>query len=152
MKTMQKFRIVAACLVFFLLTISCRLATGEPVSKGSVVTGVTLAHDSNPETYEAIDPSKTFGPQDVIHAIVSVQGAPQGTLFTARWVVVDVGDPAQDEVQMDVTETEQRGSGNLDFTLSPNGRFLPGAYRVEIYVNNELVEVREYLIIDESGQ
>lgn len=148
---MQRFRIAAVCLAFFLLTISCRLITGEPNSKGSVVTGVTLAYDSKPDTYDAINPSKTFGPKDVIHAIVSVKGAPQGTLFTARWVVVDVGDPAQDEVQMDITETEQGGSGNLDFTLSPNGRFLPGAYRVEIYVNNELVEVREYLVIDEGG-
>ena len=147
MNTIRKLKITAICLTIFLLTISCSLISGEPVSKGSVVTGVSLARDSEPETYNPIEPSKTFGPQDIIHAIVSVQGAPQGTLFTAKWVVVDVGDPAQDELQMDVTETEQGGSGNLDFTLSPDGSFLPGAYRVEIYVNNELVEVREYLVI-----
>lgn len=145
---MQKLKITAVCLTFFLLIISCRLITGEPVSKGSVVTGVTLARDSEPETYDPISPSKFFGPEDIVHAIVSVNRAPQGTLFTAKWVVIDVGDPAQDELQMDVTETEQGGSGNLDFTLSPDGSFLPGTYRVEIYVNNELVEVREYQIID----
>ncbi len=144
---MKKWKITAVCIFVILLTLACKTVTGQIDSTESVITGVTLAFDSDPEDFSPVNPSKTFGPDDVIHAVVAVKGAPQGTLFTARWLAVDVGDPEQENKQMDVTETEQGGSGNLDFTLTPDGKFLPGTYRFEIYVDNQLIQTRDYSIV-----
>jgi outer membrane usher protein FimD/PapC len=78
---------------------------------------------------------------------VAVKQAPAGTLFSVKWLTIDVGDKEKADYLIDTTETEQGGSGNLDFTLSPDGKFMVGTYRVEIYVNGELDQLKIYSIV-----
>jgi hypothetical protein len=144
---MKKWPIVGVCMLIFLVSISCKALSGTSGQPGDIVSKVTLARDSNPENYAPIDPTQEFGQSDTIHAVVEVNGAPAGTQFKVKWLTVDVGDVQKADMVIDTTETEQSGSGNLDFTLSPDGMFLPGTYKVEVYVNGELVKSNSYKVI-----
>jgi hypothetical protein len=172
---MKTWRIAVICMMVFLVSISCKAVTGNIQSEvnntipessedisatsvtsdiplpvpnpGGLITKVTLAHDSTPEDFDPIDPTTKFKQGDTIHAIVAVKKAPAGTLFSVKWLTIDVGDNEKADYLIDTTETEQGGSGNLDFTLSPDSKFMPGTYRVEVYVNGELDQLKIYSII-----
>src|SRR5512133_3571894 len=166
---MKKWRLTVICLMVFLVSISCKAVTGrsdmqvintytEPTevtsdaslpvpNPGGLITKVTLAHDSTPEDFDPVDPTTKFNQGDTIHAIVAVKQAPVGTLFSVKWLTIDVGDEEKNDYLIDTTETEQGGSGNLDFTLSQDEKFMVGTYRVEIYVNGELDQLKKYSIV-----
>ena len=169
---MKKWLIVTICLGLLMASLACKTLTGssetiEPVvpdtsvtgeeagqvglpvpQPGGLITKVTLAKDSDPQTYEAIDPTIEFSQGDTIHAVVAVKNAPSGTVFTVKWLTVEVADPTKNDYLIDTTETMQAGSGNLDFTLTPDGLFLVGTYRVEIFVNGELDQLKTYTIVE----
>jgi hypothetical protein len=160
---MKKLRLLTLGLMVFLISIACVTVTGEsdkkeetvtratrspslPVSKpGGVITKVTLARDISKD-YVPIDATTVFGPDDTIHAVVVIKKAPPETQFVAKWLTTDVGDSEKANFLINSTETIQGGSGNLDFTLAPTSRFLVGTYRVEIYVNDTLDQLKEYSI------
>lgn len=169
---MRKRQLVIVCLSLFIVTLACKTLSGssetiEPVDPdirvngeetvqvipsipkpGGVITKVTLARDSDPQTYEAIDPTTKFFPGETIHAVVEVKKAPAETLFSVKWLTIEVSDPTKSDYLIDTTETVQAGTGNLDFTLTPDGQFLPGTYKVEIYVNNKLDQLEKFTIVE----
>jgi len=166
---MKNLRVFLILLMVLLPALACKAVTGgsnqieedieptdiptEEVSlpasgSGGIITRVTLARGSTPEDYEPVDPTTEFGPQDTIHAIVTVKQAPTDTKFTVKWLITDVGDAAEPNYVLDVTETVQTGSGNMDFTLTPKSGLAVGSYRVEIYVNDVLDRMVEYAIAE----
>lgn len=161
---MKRLRVLLICLTVLAVTLSCKTVTGAsdgedtttnessniplPIPQpGGLITRVTLAHGSEPETYDPVDPSTEFLPTDTIHAIVAVKNAPADTLFSANWVTTKVNLEGRDNEIIDTTEIQTGGSGNLDFTLAPDGEFPTGSYRVEIYVNNTLDQLKTYKIV-----
>ncbi|NMB57993.1 MAG: hypothetical protein GYA12_02400 [Chloroflexi bacterium] len=78
---------------------------------------------------------------------MAVKKAPADTLFSARWVTTRVDLEDRDNTVINTTEIQTGGSGNLDFTLTPDGEFPTGSYRVEIYVNNKLDQLKTYKIV-----
>lgn len=111
---------------------------GTPIVSNSPVVGVTLAADTQPNTFEPVNPSHSFKTDSPpIHAVVQVQDAAPNTNFKAKWIL-PAGNP-----QEFVLTTE--GSRRLDFRLTPGPKgFAAGAYKVEIYVNNTLVQTEEF--------
>ena len=156
---MKRARVLLIGMTILALTLSCKAVTGastteisstEPLpvpQPGGLITGVTLAHGSEPETYDPVDPATEFLPTDTIHAVVAVKNAPEDTLFSARWLTTSVDLEGRDDEVIDTTEITTGGSGNLDFTLAPDGEFPTGSYRVEIYVNNTLDQLKTYRIV-----
>ena len=144
---MKKGRILAIISLIFLLSIACKTIAGNSGQSEGYITEVTMARNSDPETYGPVDPTTEFSPGETIHAVVEVDGAPSGTLFTVKWLTIDVGDVEKADLLIDTTETEQGGSGFLDFTLEPDGSFLPGTYKVDIYVNGELFKSKSYKVV-----
>ncbi len=161
---MKRARLLFLCVFVLVLMLSCKAVTGVsdgedtssnetstiplPVPQpGGLITGVTLALGAEPETYDPVDPSTVFRPTDTIHAIVAVESAPADTLFSAKWVTTSVDLEGRDNEVIDTTEITTGGSGNLDFTLAPEGEFPTGSYRVEIYVNNTLDQLKTYKIV-----
>lgn len=173
---MKRIRFLLICVLILAISLSCKAVTGgskvsdkptltqpteaslpqstnaaQPVPKpGGLITKVTLAHGAEPETYDPIDPATQFLSTDTIHAIVTVKKAPTDTLFTAKWFTTNIELDGRNNEMIDTTEIQTGGSGNLDFTLAPQGKFPAGSYRVEIYVNNNLDQVKTYKVTAEE--
>jgi hypothetical protein len=161
---MKRLRFLLLCIMVLGISLSCKTITGTsestgdttvtrptkiplPVPKpGGLITKVTMAHGAEPETYEPVDPATNFLPTDTIHAIVTVKKAPVDTLFTAKWYTIDIDLEGRDNELVDTTEIKTGGTGNLDFSFAPQGEFPPGSYRVEIYVDNNLDQLKTYQI------
>jgi hypothetical protein len=162
---MKRLRLLLLCVMVLGISLSCKTITGTtdknsdtestwptkvslPIQKpGGLITKVTMAHGAEPETYEPVDPATEFLPTDTIHAIVIVKKAPADTLFTAKWFSIDIDLEGRDNELLDTTELQTGGTGNLDFSFAPQGEFPTGSYRVEIYVNNNLDQVKTYQVI-----
>ncbi|HEX7556993.1 MAG TPA: hypothetical protein VF338_10250 [Leptolinea sp.] len=177
---MKNIRLFSLGMMVFLISIACMAVTGKPDTNnssqnnlnkdtatsvpkptkssslaipkpGGLITKVTLASDTTGSNYEPVNPTTEFGQDATVHAVVTVKNAPDRTNFVAKWFATDVGSAAEPNHLMDQTDTKQGGSGNLDFTLSPKSRFAVGTYRVEIYVNGKLDQLKEFTIIADSS-
>jgi hypothetical protein len=126
--------------------------SGPKPKPGGLITNVTLALNSDPETFEPIDPTDEFGPAATIHAVLEVKNAPQGTNFAAKWFTTDVGEADEPDLLIDETDSTAGGSGFLDFSLTPDIQFPVGNYRVEIYIDNKLDKVAEFSIVENGPQ
>ena len=113
------------------------------------ITQAVLAKDIQGDTFEPVDPTSTFPPdQAVINLVVTVANAPSDTKVKTVWTAVDVGDAAPANTQIDEAEVTMDASGRTHFTLSvPNSGVWPaGKYKVEIYLNDKLDRTLEYTI------
>jgi hypothetical protein len=113
------------------------------------ITQAVLARDVKGDTFEPVDPTSTFPTdQAVINLVVTVANAPSDTKVKTVWTVVDVGDAAPANTQIDEAEVTLDASGTTHFTLSvPNSGVWPaGKYKVEIYLNDKLDRTLEYTV------
>ena len=113
------------------------------------ITQAVLAKGVTGETFEPVNPTSTFPPdQAVIHLVVSVANAPAETKVKTVWTAVDVGDASPANTKIDEAEVTMDSSGNAHFTLSlPNrGAWPVGKYKVEIYLNDKLDRTLEYTV------
>lgn len=115
--------------------------------------------------------TNVFSPNDVIYAIVTLQG-PDNTVVKTSWVAVNVQGEAPNTV-IDEVETTS-GNAVLPFSLTPSQAWPVGVYKVDLYLNglldrslqfevqggepvvqppasNDLIQ-RAYLARDEDGQ
>ena len=120
---------------------SCPRLPPRPEKPPNFPVGVTMAQDTSAQR-QPINPGRIFRPDSVFHAVLTTENAPANTRVAARWFVTDVGgvEPCNTEIAKRL-EMVTAGSGNLDFTSKlPAGVKWPvGLYRVEIYVNGNLV-------------
>lgn len=106
----------------------------SPTSSG-VIKQVVTAQNTQGSDKQPVNPTTTFTPSSVFHAVVETQNAPANTEFRATWCVVDVGNAAAPNSVIDSTTLTTDGSRNIDFTLSPSTAWPAGKYRVVISVN-----------------
>jgi outer membrane usher protein FimD/PapC len=93
---------------------------------------------------EPVDPTSVFAPSDLeLHLVVKVADAVEGTSLKAVWSVVDVQDYTP-EVIDEVPYTLSGGENVADFTLSNDQPWPVGKYKVELYLNDQLVQTLEY--------
>ena len=104
------------------------------------ITDTVMAEDVQGDNLEPVGVTETYAAdQSTFHAVVTVANAPSDTVVKAVWVAADVGDVAPPNTEIDQTEVEVEGSRNVDFTLtSDSGQWPPGAYKVDIYLDDEL--------------
>lgn len=113
-----------------------------PEVKVPTIESATLAKGSNEN--EAVDPTTVFAPDDlVIHLVVTVADAVEGTSLKAVWHVVEVQD-YEPQVIDEVPYTLSGGENVADFTLSNDQPWPAGKYEVELYLNDQLVQTLEY--------
>jgi len=150
---------VTACMSSVLNNLNAQTETPEPVIEVSIpadtpevsvpkpsgiITGITLAKDSDPVSAAPKNPSKVFGTNDVIHAVVKISKAPADTKFTANWYVVDDGGADPANTLITGTDLTADGTRYLDFTLTPTSSWPSGTYRVELSVNDQLDQTATY--------
>jgi hypothetical protein len=126
-------------LLLIVLFIMPALACEFSVSTAKISDAV-MAADTQGDNFEPVGVTDTYATdQAVFHAVVSVANAPSGTKLKAVWTAVDVGNAASPDTVVDHTEISVDGSRNIDFTLaSDSGYWPPGAYKVDIYLNDKL--------------
>ncbi len=114
----------------------------EPEVKIPTIESATLAKGSDQN--EAVDPTSIFAPDDLeLHLVVKVADAVEGTSLKAIWHVVEVQD-YEPQVIDEVPYTLSGGENVADFTLT-NGQPWPvGKYKVDLYLNDNLVQTLEY--------
>jgi hypothetical protein len=120
---------------------------GAPSSTTTaVVKQIVLAEDTQPATFEPVNPTDTFDQHiPFIHASVQIENAPPNTQFRARWYP-----PSQNPLDFQVVS---EGTRWIDFQLkqTPTGTPIPegfptGQYKVEIYVNDELADTKIFTV------
>jgi hypothetical protein len=113
-------------------------AAPPPNTAAEMIKDVFLSLDEAGE-----QPSTVFGPTDTIYAIVDMPDAPADTVTKAVWYLVEA--PGYESNSM-IDQASITSSGVLTFNLTPTNPFPAGKYKVEFYVNNELVKTLEFEI------
>lgn len=114
----------------------------EPAMPVVSVTSVDLGNDIGPDS-RVTTPATTFATTDTIHASVSATSSdpamPQRGRLTARWTYE--GNQAVDETSEDFVFT---GTGTMAFRISKPDGWPTGSYRVEILLDDEVVQTRDF--------
>lgn len=92
------------------------------------------------------DQTDTFAPTDTIFVLFDLTNAPANTTVQALWKTVEV-EGEESDVQFAESEVLETASTDILFSLAPGPDGLPnGTYKVEILLNGELSETREFSI------
>lgn len=106
-----------------------------------VVQDIVLAEGAKPDTFEPVNPTNTFKKDaGAIHATVKIQDAPASTVISAKWYP-----PDQEPLEFNLPPVD--GTRWLDFRLTPTPDGFPGGeYKVEIFVNETLVDTKTFTV------
>lgn len=129
------FPVYPAALIFLLVAMTIACDSGNSAAS---ITDVKLTRHLN-EKKEPVNPTNSFLSTDrVIHCVVYLSNAPEGTKLRAHWIAVRVeGRRENEEVGQSSNETKDAG-GIVGFSFSPAGVQLPpGKYRVDIYIDSK---------------
>ncbi len=104
-----------------------------------VIVEAVMARDTQGETFEPVGITNEFAPDvAVVHAVISLKDAPEGTRVRTVWTAVDVGDAAPPNTALGQHELIAGGTRNLDFTYKPSDQLPAGTFRVDVYLNDQL--------------
>jgi len=108
---------------------------------GEVSATVTMAKGPDDQ------PTTTFAPNTgIIYALFKTQGAKSGDKIRGVLIAESVGDAAQPNTKVFETLLDMQGDdGEFDFSKPTNGWPL-GKYRVDIYLNEELVASTKFTV------
>lgn len=93
------------------------------------------------EGQRPVEPTSVFGAEDVFYASVIVSNLEVGSRVTGKWYL---GDEFIDEAS--VTMTEEGFSGYLGFTITPDTTWPPGEYRIEVYLDDQLLQTATFQV------
>jgi hypothetical protein len=112
---------------------------------GEVSVSTAKVAEAYLSTDEAGENRTTVYSQDgTFYAQVDLKNAPEDTVLKAVWTVVEAQDT---EANLVINETEYTaGSGQVYFTLSNNDPWPLGTYKVELYLNGELVNTLNFSV------
>jgi hypothetical protein len=84
---------------------------------------------------EGNDPTKVFSPDETFYCIADLSNAPDDTKVKAVWTAVNVEGVKPDTK---IKETSATGrSGQLQFSLTNDGSWPVGEYKVELFLNDQ---------------
>ena len=99
-----------------------------------MISSVTLG--TKTDANASLVPAVTFATNATIYAEVATQNAPATAVVKAKWYATDIGNAGACNTFID--QAELTVESNIEFALAPSTKWPPGAYRVEIYVNDVL--------------
>ncbi len=127
--------VLSVLLVIFLFP-GCAV---EPVS----IESITLCQNVDDSSYAPIDPTEIFpSGTTAIYISVKINNMTPEDKLTIKWNYLETSDKLE---TINLT-TDETGSGyKVSHILSPNG-FPRGNYNVEVYLNDELYEIKDFSV------
>jgi hypothetical protein len=127
----------ASLLLTFVLACSFSIGGGE-----AEIVKVTLSKSVDKDQ-KPTEPTLIFGPTDVIYASVEVKNLDKSDVLKAEWFFVD-----QNQLIDSITYSppEDNASGFVAFNLTPTEPWPAGKYRVDISLNDKLVQSQNFTV------
>ena len=135
----------SVCLALLVLTAACRgdRDTGTTGTTGTTavrVTDVTLGRSVGGD--KAItDRTETFRPNDTIYASVATEGAANSATLRARWTFED-GQVVDESTRAIAPNNRER----TEFHISKPSGWPSGKYKLEVFLDNQPVETKNFEI------
>lgn len=139
---MKRFVAIALVLAGLLALVACG-GGGEVSFSTANIRSAVLASDE-----DGANPTNEFAPEDTFYLVVDLANAPEETAVKTVWYAVDVGDAAAPNTLIDEASLVS-GSAELTFDLTSDNTWPPGAYKVELYLNDELNQTLEFSVAGE---
>lgn len=118
----------------------------EPAKASGYVKEIVMAKNTEGPLKKPVNPTEEFSPEDILHAVVGIQNAPDNTTFEIGWFAEDVGDAASKDSLINSDSATTEGTRNIDFTIESSQPWPEGQYRVEVYVNGALDSTKTFSI------
>jgi len=99
--------------------------------------GRTLSSDRRVVTTDT-----PFTPSDTVYASLDLEGPVPASQVTARWVAADGAVVSETTVPVTASDTE----GFTQFQFAPPARLVPGTYKMEIVVDGQVVNTKEFTV------
>ena len=84
---------------------------------------------------EGNDPTKVFSPDQTFYCVADLSNAPDDTKVKAVWTAIDVEGAKPDTKIKETSATG--GSGQLQFSLTNDGSWPVGEYKVDLFLNDQ---------------
>ncbi len=134
----NKYMVLIAVLSLVVTSLACAVGNTE-----LGLTNLRMAFDQDGE-----NPTTTFASTDVFYAVADLANAPQGTNVEAKWTTVNAADTEPNlEFQTQTLDiTEETFTGTIYFQLSNDDGWPTGQYKVDLYLNGNLVQTAEFSV------
>ncbi|HET6822346.1 MAG TPA: hypothetical protein VFH34_06835 [Anaerolineales bacterium] len=134
----NKYMVLFAVLSLVVSSLACAVGNTE-----LGLTNLRMAFDQDGE-----NPTTTFASTDVFYAVADLANAPQGTNVEAKWTAVNAADTEPNlEFQTQTLDiTEETFTGTIYFQLSNDDGWPTGQYKVDLYLNGNLVQTAEFSV------
>ena len=83
-----------------------------------------------------------FAPTDTVYASMDLEGPVPASQVTARWVAADGTVVSEETVPVTASDTE----GATQFQFAPPANLAPGSYKMEIVVDGQVVNTKEFTV------
>lgn len=113
-------------------------AESEAISVNKVQVGSTLD-----ENKHVLKENTTFGKSDPVYVVVETNGTGKGTL-KAKWDYIKNG--KQQTLEETSQDIQVAGPAATEFHILQNDGWKIGSYRVEIWLDNQSVAVKEFRV------
>ena len=117
-------------------TLACNFVTGGP--KVASLENLRMAFDQ-----DGNNPTTVFAPTDVFYVVGDLKNAPASTVVKAQWLAVQIKGYEPNELIYEQTIndfTEKSFTGTIYFQLSNDAGWTVGAYKVDIYLDDNFVQ------------
>ncbi|MBN1311674.1 MAG: hypothetical protein JXB30_09660 [Anaerolineae bacterium] len=126
-------------LVVFAMMILAALACEASFSTASIDSAVMAADEDGTQETTVFAADQTF------YCIVTLANAPEDTKVRAVWTAVDA-EGEDPNLEMDQSELTIVNENVLTFSLSNEGLWPSGTYKVDLYLNDELDRTLEFTV------
>jgi hypothetical protein len=91
---------------------------------------------------DGAQPTSVFAPSDAIYVVADLSNAPLGTVVNSKWYYVSVEGIAPNTLidEADITIDQESFSGTVHFFFPAGSDWPVGAYAVELYLNDTLIQ------------
>jgi hypothetical protein len=135
-------------IAFFIVSLQGATAQAEPMLPGTSVEDVYLAKDDG--SGKAGDPVTEFRVTDIPIYCVVMLGSTSSSVVKMNFVAMAVAGVKPETKVVTASYTTKEGQNRVNFTGRPYGIWTAGKYRVDLYLNNELVTNVEFYIKADS--
>lgn len=130
--------------LFAILSLVASSLAGAAFSRELGVSDIRMALDQAGQNV-----TSTFSPTDVFYVVADLADAPRGTKLDAKWIAIAAADTdPNSEFQLQTLEISQElFTGSIYFQLSTDASWPVGQDRVDLYLNDALLESSELLFL-----